>query len=286
MIASLCRTFNFPEEAALSMQGDFDRMIAVPGGTEILMSAMDDLFLGEGTLYAEAVKGLAEQAGVHRYAAEMVFGLCCARHLRYFYRQKGWPEDLFLNTMDDLRVKLWECKDNYDVWGTFVGYWFRGFFLGDRHGLGRLQYEPRPFDYEEYRGIKKGDPVYNCHIPSGSPLTEEAVLESLKKAYDFYRPEDGVLKVVCNSWMLYPPHYEVYPEGGNLRMFYNLFTVLSSREDPKNVNLWRIFGRGVDRNDLPAKSTLQRRLKAFLEAGNCMGTGYGILLFDGKKILK
>lgn len=111
-------------------------------------------------------------------------------------------------------------------------------------------------------------------------------MESLKKAYAFYQPKDGILKVVCRSWLLYPPHYEVFPDGGNLRAFYDLFTILRAREDPESKDLWRIFGQNADLSDLPDNSTLCQRFKKYLAEGNYMGNGYGILLFDGEKVLK
>ena len=284
MIATICRELNFPDEAVLSLSSDFEKMVAVPGAVQKLMVAMDDLFLAEGENYAAVVKEVAEQAGVHPYAADMVFALWCAHSLRYVYKQKGWSEELFWDAMADLRYKLKECIDIKGVWGSFVASWFRGFFIGDRHALGRLQYEPRELKYP-YGEYWEGELVYNCHIPSSGPLTPELVLDSLKKAYDFYKPKDGILKVVCSTWMLYPPMYEVYPAGSNLRAFYELFTVLHYKESPENKNLWRIFGSETDLKKLPENSNLQRRLKAYLLEGNTMGSGYGILLFDGEKVL-
>ena len=231
------------------------------------------------------MKTLAKKSGVHPLTTDFLFALRCAASLRLIYRQRGWSDELFLNTMDDLRCKLQECRAVYGIWGTFVGYWFRGFFICDRHGLGRLQYEPRTLKYP-FGPYEAGTPVYNCHIPSSGPLTPDSVVESLKKAYEFYRPEDGILKVICSSWMLYPPMYEIYPEGSNLRAFYDCFTILNAREAEENNNLWRIFGAETDLEKLPENNRFQKRLKEYLLSGKRMGHGYGILLFDGEKILK
>lgn len=285
MITALCRELDFPEEAVLSLSADFEKMAAVPGAVQKLMLALEDIYRGAGEEYANIVKELGEQAGVHPYAADMVFALCCALPLRFIYQQKGWSDELFLDAMADLRYKLMECKNIHGVWGSFVASWFRGFFICDRHALGRLQYEPRNLKYP-YGKYEEGELVYNCHIPSSGPLTPELVTDSLKKAHEFYKPEDGILKVVCSTWMLYPPMQEIYPEGSNLRAFYDLFTVLSAKERPENKGLWRIFGAETELHKLPERSSLQRRLKEFLLAGNNMGIGYGILLFDGEKILK
>jgi hypothetical protein len=182
-----------------------------------------------------------------------------------------------------------ECKTVKGVWGTFVGWWYHEFFRLARFGLGRLQYEKVPFRCEEYHGIKKGDIVFNCHIPSSGPLLREEVIDSLKKAHAFYRDElkDGIFILVCSSWLLYPPMYEVFPENGNLRKFYELFVVIEAKEVETELSLWRIFGvEQTPIKDLPENSSLQRRLKQHLLQGGTMGSGYGVLLFDGEKILK
>ena len=157
--------------------------------------------------------------------------------------------------------------------------------------LGRLEYERVAFPFDDYKGVvKKGETVYSCHIPSSGPVTRESVIESLKKAHDFFADElkDGILPVYCSSWMLYPAHCEVYAEGSNLRKFYDLFDIIAQTEDKTNHNFWRIFD--VDYSpetfeSAPERTTLQRSFKSYIRQGNCMGTGKGILLFDGEKIL-
>ena len=50
---------------------------------------------------------------------------------------------------------------------------------------------------------------------------------------------------------------------------------------------WRVFGRYFDGDTekLPIKNDLQRNYVKWLEAGNKVGEGYGIILFDGEKIV-
>lgn len=280
MIKALAGELGFPGEAVLTLAEAYQKM---EGRMDAARAA---LFAGE-TLsadphaFSDEIAALAEEVGVHPYTADMVFALYCALTLRGIYREKGLPDERFLDTMEDLRFKLMECKKVYGIWGSFVAFWFRDFYLLKRFKLGRLQYE-KAAARVDYKHIKEGDTVLNCHIPSCGPLPRDAVLDSLKKAYEFYGYKD-LMPVVCNSWMLYPPHYEVFPEGGNLRAFYDLFNIRQTKVDPQNSNLWRI----TDRMDgvLPENTTLQRRFKAYLEAGNCMGSGYGMLLFDGEKII-
>ena len=93
--------------------------------------------------------------------------------------------------------------------------------------------------------------------------------------------------VYCRSWLLYPDHYNVFPEGSNLRMFYNLFDIVDKEEDGENSNLWIIFYREASTSvdELPGDTTLQRNFKKYLNDGNNIGVGTGILVFDGERII-
>ena len=95
------------------------------------------------------------------------------------------------------------------------------------------------------------------------------------------------MAIICNSWLLYPPHYEVYPENSNLRKFADLFDITVSWESENNPEAWRVFNTvSSDYENLPEDTTLQRRFKKYLIEGNKMGNGFGVILFDGEKIIK
>ncbi|MBQ8599985.1 MAG: DUF5596 domain-containing protein [Clostridia bacterium] len=287
MITSLAYELGFPETAVFSLKKDFDAMWA---GKEQLDAALKNLYTDEGAYYRNTVKGLAEEYGVHIYAAEMAFFLYAALPLREVYKENGYSDELYLDTMADLRYKVKECHDIYGIWGTVAGSWFRDFYLLKRFKLGRLQYEPRPLRFAEYKGYKQGDIFYGCHIPSCGPMTPEAVLDSLKRAHTFYRAKlkDGILPVHLRSFLIYPGHYEVYPEDSNLKKFYEMFDVVGGDEKPDNPYIWRIFGceNCEDYTALPERTSLQRRFKEYLLSGKCMGSGDGFLLFDGEKIIR
>ena len=36
--------------------------------------------------------------------------------------------------------------------------------------------------------------------------------------------------MVCHSWLIYPPHGELFPAGSNMRKFYELFTIVATNE--------------------------------------------------------
>ena len=235
----------------------------------------------DGAEFLPLLASLSEDSGVPRYASDMLVLLYAAEKMAERYKETGIPDEIYLDTLSDLRNKLIECKKLKGEWGTFVAWWLAGYFRLNRFALGRLQYEV--VDHE-------GKPALNCHIPSGSPLRFEAVMDSLRKAYDFYPSVrmDGKITVVCHSWLLYPPHRELFTDGSNLRRFVDLFTVTEGTPDPKNQSLWLIFYKNynsVSLDELPVETSLQRAFVEYLRAGNCMGYGRGYLIFDGEKVV-
>ena len=293
MITFYEEKIGFPKEASDFFEESYKKIASVSGAEETLRSAMDTYFECETTEEVESILAkVSDESGVHRYTVDMIFLLTGLEELCRRYRAKGYSEELFVDTMKDLTYKLRECRDVYGIWGTSVFFWYHRFFKMDLFSQGRLQFHHRPFPQEKYKDIlKTGDNVFACHIPSSGPLYYEDVMESLKRAYKFYSDElvDGVLRVHCSSWLLYPPHAEhLFPEGSNLKRFYDLFDVFESKQDPQNKDFFRVFGKNYSEdilNEVVADNTLRRNLKKYLLDGNCMGSGVGIILFDGEKII-
>ena len=292
MITAFEEKLGFPKEASDFFEETFAMIKSINGASEALERAMTLYFDGDTESVEETLASISEKSGAHRYTVDMIFLLTGLDELYRRYREKGYSEELFLDTMCDLKYKLYECRRVYGIWGTFVFFWYNRFFVMDLFALGRLQFHHRPLKQEGYRDIiKKGENVFACHIPSSGPLRTDDVMDSLKRAYEFYSDElvDGVLRVQCSSWLLYPPHAEhLFPEGSNLIKFYNLFDVFETKSDPTNKDFVRVFDRVYSEDileDLETDTTLKRNLKEYLLNGNCMGSGYGIILFDGEKII-
>jgi len=282
----------FPEEAIADLEKCYEKMISA-GTLDDIFAAQELLFLKEGKDFVAALKPIYDKVEASPYSIDMVFLLLSLKPLRYLYRSRGYSDELFTETMKDLLYKLYECYDNYGVWGTFVIDWYQKFYTCERFKLGRLQFETRAYPCEEpFHGLfKKGDTVVGCHIPSCGPLTYESVIDSLKQAYEFY-PElrvNGILPIYCHSWLMYPPYAgKVFREGSNLYRFLNLFELVKVAEDPNCVDFFRVFNRQFDPDalaDLPEDTSLRRALKQYLLEGNPMGDAYGFMLFDGERIL-
>ena len=293
MIRELCEKIGFPSDATEELSAALNKILSDDETASLLRKAQDVMYLGAANDFNTLLAELTEKCGIHRYTVNMVFWLYAAIPLRYIYAQRGLDEQIYYDSMMDLRYKLKECKDVYGICGTFVD-WFKLFYLCKRFALGRLEYERQPFALESYKDIlKKGDTVINMHIPSSGKLLPEDVIESFKKAYAMFSDEvreDGILVLHCNSWLLYPPMVEAaYREGSNLKAFYDLFDIIEEAASDNYSCFWRAYNipyaEGVFEK-APTDTSFRRDLLAFLKSGGMMGCGRGIILFDGEKIVK
>lgn len=285
----IVKRIGFPDEAIEFLQKAWGQ-VCVESDFKTQFDGVVALFLDEGKPdFKPQMEELAARVGISPRTAEMLVLIAGLTVAKERFLAAGHNEGLFLETMRDLKNKLLECKRVYGVWGAFTSEWLRNYYFCQRFALGRLQYEVIEFPEEEYKGqIFQGERALCCHIPSSGPLKKEDVLASLKRAYAFYPDavKEGVLTVVCNSWLLYPKHYPLFKAGSNLQAFHALFDVV--REWESNGDFWRIFGYFYEDGkveDAEENSSLQRAFKAYLLAGNSMGGARGILRFDGENVL-
>ncbi len=260
--------------------------------SDLLQQACQDFYTPEGSLYEKLLEAIAGELGIHFYEAALLLLLEATESLPAVYQKNGLPEDIMWEILVDIRCKIQECHDWFGIWGISNITWFPWFYTCKRFKLGRLEYEAIPYDGPELEGVlRKGDKILNIHIPSEGPMKPEAVLDSFRRAYRFYRKEfDGdIIPIVGYSWLLYPPMYhEVFQPKSNLRAFYELFHIWDALADPDNRDFARIFACRYAPGILdtaPADTSLRRNLLSFLRAGNSMGHARGIILFNGENIV-
>lgn len=236
---------------------------------------------------------VAEIIPAHKYTVYILFYICLSRDTKARYIEKNIPLNIFFDTMEDLKWKLFECDKMYGIWGSYVASWFKGFFDLTRFTLGRLQFEATTFEEDDItlngHVIKKGDTLINMHIPSSGPLTPQVCLDSYKQAHKFYADlfPSGVTAFTCNSWLLFPDHDTFLPQNSNILKFMHDFTILKRMEYDHNGDLWRIFYKEFNGNldELPRDTALQRAYIDWLSKGNPTGYAIGVFLFDGTNIL-
>ncbi len=253
-------------------------------------------YMREGKDFKEAREELAQSVPeVNQYIVNMIYILECTGYAYEDFKAKNISDDVFYNTMADIVYKVKECKICMGVYGIFVPDWFKGFLEVKRFGLGRLQYDlwehkEEAITLNGFR-VEPGFKTIACHIPSSGPLTNEAVLDSFKKAYEFFsdRVKDGILLIECFSWLLFPDYQPIFKEcAKNTYSFNNNFYIYETYPYEKFFDCWRIFNvedyeGKID--ELPENTRMQKGFKKYLQEKNVFGGGRGALLFDGEKVL-
>lgn len=292
------RLLEFDENAIACLQQDMQILCAKQSTTVILADCLQAYRKDIQSLNQEWIDRVAEASkttDVHPYSAHMLLFLCLSHHLRSVYQAHGIDDSIWKNSMLDLKWKLWECKAVKGRWGTFVPYWFLGFFHMTRFALGRLQFETVNFKttYEKNGKILTPESkVINVHIPRTlTPLERSSCIEAYRQAVQFFENQfqNVPMAFVCNSWLLYPPTKDILPPTSNLRHFMADFDVVIQKKDPEGErpNAWRLFDMDDTGNvdDYPENTSLRRAYKQYLKHGGYMGSGYGVFFASDHEFL-
>lgn len=237
----------------------------------------------------EQLKLAVEKSGVCYVTTVAVMLIFAIPMMEQFYEDKGLSKELMWDSLIDVRCKLLEEHDCSGRWGTSAVGWYVRLYRAAIVKLGRLEFEPVGYKWDTpWRGIQKGDPVMNMHIPSAGPMKLEDVMDSFRQAYRFYGYTEP-MPVAIASWMMYPPVCEeVMKPDSNMKKFYDMFDVVEQYEDPNNKNFWRVFnmnyGEGV-LDKVPVDNSLRRGIYDMMKSGRHMGIGRCMMLFDGEKVI-
>jgi hypothetical protein len=225
---------------------------------------------------------ISDVCGIHPYVTDLLIFICMSKHLLQVYKERGIDLAIYKNSLLDLKWKLTECKLVRGIRGTFVGYWFSGFFDLTRVALGRLQFELYPigFDYEK-DGVfyKSGESlIINVHIPrSGEPFTKEACDKAYAAAREYFKDKGGLtLPFACYSWMLFPENKNILSPKSNTYRFMSEYEIIEWQYNNGEGN-WRIFDtHELNPDKLPQDTFLRRAYVEHMKRGGRVGWGYGL----------
>ena len=138
-------------------------------------------------------------------------------------------------------------------------------------------------DLDEFEAV--ADPwelLPSCHIPSGGGLTPEAVLDSLRRAREFFRRyfHQEVRLFCCRSWLLNPDWERELPDS-NIAAFQRI-GYLAPGDPPDGVcGLVFVFTTPtVDYDRIPQKTALHRAFKHLHDIGRPLRSGTMFLFAD------
>lgn len=243
----------------------------------------------EGKDNGEMVYALTRPLGLEDDFGMLAVCLLLTYASHGLYREKGIAEDIYIDSMKDIRVWTQTCIENRHHLGVCQYGWIRNFFTASIIRLGRLEFHIIAYNLDEpYTAcgvtVRKGDPVINTHIPADGHIEPEAVQDAFCRAYRYFG-KTGITPIVCHSWLLYPKNRLFCKPNSRMAAFLDCFTILESEDIPDSGDLWRVFGHRptYEPDTLPDDTPLRRQLKEHLKNGGTMGEGYGILLHDGEK---
>lgn len=271
--------FSLPEEFEEVFKSTYDKICE----TDEYKSISD--MLKAGVNYeeiGEVCKAFAEKIGIDRYVLNMTVLVANADVCRQSFFDKGCDEQLFWDTVLDLKYKIVECHDQYGVWGIIPIGWFERIFKANLYQLGRLQFEEKP--------LKDGGKIIGMHIPACGPLKYEDVMDSYKKAYNFFDKTHGdMMAFTCFSYLVFEDYIgTVFKEGSNIYLFAKDFYILGTCYEENFHDAWRIFNMPFDgdTSKLPRDTSLQRAFIEYFDNGGKAGESRGVFFFDGENIHK
>ena len=226
---------------------------------------------------------IASIVGIHTYTIELLAFACMSKHLKKLYTEKGIDMQIFKDSVLDLKWKLEECKAVKGICGSFVAWWFPGFFDMTRFALGRLQFEVVTFGHNYNKNgvtLTPDSKVINVHIPrTGTPMDKESCDKAYAQAREFFKSEVGEnCPFICHSWLLYPENLNILPSHTNVYRFASEFDVFESAVTD-GEDLWRLFDTDEkDPDKLPTDSSLRRNYVEHMKKGGKLGWGLGVRL--------
>lgn len=282
-LRSFLEEFEYEKSDSDFLCDAYERIVSNDGARTIFSVAIEVYGADEHCDY-EALLKQSEKAAImigrHSYTTDLLMFILFSRRLAERYAERGYPREVWHNTMLDLKYKLIECKLIKGTVGSFVAGWFPGFFRVEMFALGRLQFELIPFR-GNYKGLDGNVKVIGMHIPrDGTPLDPERCNEAFMMAKEWYKGKatvlDGKNVFYCGSWLLYPGAIPSMPETSNVRRFFERFEIYDVKENFSSYDMWRLFDTDERNPDkLPADSSLRRLYIARMREGLPFGEGRG-----------
>lgn len=224
----------------------------------------------------EAYQELSERLGEDPGQFKMLYcQLECARRAYDRYEQRQIPAEIYRETMKCFTRFLEECKKKHGQMFFDRGWWtFRQISL-NIFRIGALEYQPDRYE---------GKPVISIHIPSDADFNAAAVDVSLKQAVSFFQTyfgETDYENYICSSWLLSPALTPLLSEGSRILSFQRRFEVKEVKPEGKEYVEW-LYQAPADTpaENLPAVTSLQKKVKELVLRGGSVGSALGVLRPD------
>lgn len=200
--------------------------------------------------------------------------LTCQLHcacLQYeSYQKLGIPDEIYFATMSCYTRFVTECLYYKGSYQFDRGWWTWRQLSLSVFRLGQLEFELR------------GDGGISVHIPTATDLSPRVVDDSLTRAADFIRrffPDYREADFTCRSWLLSPALTELLDRQSRILSFLRRFEIRETDEENADYVAWLFQSLpGTPLEELPERTSLQRKAKQYLLNGGKIGSAYGVLI--------
>lgn len=211
--------------------------------------------------------------------------LACVPALRDTHRQRGIPEQVTRDTLQDIEVWCRTFRRANGYWGLQNLAWLTWHLRGELVRLGRLQFKCLPFPGPRFPKLAPGDLVIDIHIPEGGPMDFDACGDSLRQAIEFlpkhFPTPSPPVAFYCCSWFLDPQYAQILPAHSNIVRFLREFQLYPVPSDDREA-FRRVFGEvPKDLTTAPRDTALRRAMLDFKLAGGQLRYCAGFKLLDG-----
>lgn len=211
--------------------------------------------------------------------------LAAARLTREQYSRLGIPDSIFLDTMGCFPRFLRETLSNTGHSSFDRAFWCWRQLSGRLFRLGVLEFEYCPEGLPRLAGFPElCHSVISVHIPSEIHLRSEEIHRSYELRRNFFTRHgahicrEGIpAATVCSSWLLSPALAALLPFSSGIRQFAEDYNILYSDPDDQSFYTWLFQGKNK-LCELPADTSLQRKVKYHLEQGGKIGSAGGRLI--------
>lgn len=237
-------------------------------------------------VFSPDLEAFAQELGVDVAVLNLYVYIRLSERTLEEYRKRGYPEEVFYDTMKDITIDSRRYEELTGVYGISPKphRWWITYHLACRmFRFGRLQFnfKPAPFDFElDGRLIKEGEVGLNAHISRYEPLSEEACEDSYARAKEFAKKHLGMSDpfFFCNSWLIHPWMTEDLPETSRIVQFQKKYKVIHIEQD-ENAVIHQVFDHECDDpHDYPEDNSLRRAAKKRLIEGKPLGLALGARL--------
>lgn len=227
-----------------------------------------------------ARESLKQKLGADRDGIGML--ACMLHSMEYshaYYIEEKIPEQIFVDTMKCFTRFVGEHFVSYGRYGFDRDFWTGRQLSGVLFRIGELEYELTQKEIPVTGDEMMQENVISIHIPSDAVLTEENCRKSFDGADLFFRehfPQRAGDKYICNSWLLSPALRGMLGTDSNIIRFQKLFEIVSWEQESKEFLEWVFKRRDIGFHELPEHTSLQRKMKAYLQKGGKVGEALGV----------